>query len=451
MEKLTPHNLDAEKFVLGCILTDNNSMINIIDKLKPDYFYNTANKKIFEAMVFLHKGDIPIELITLSEYFSYQNKLDDIGGKSYISSLNSEIISTASIGYYADIVKKKHTLRQIIKASQSAIQLAQSESDPDSIIEKVQSNFLDILMNTGNTDVISLLDCLNEISNTVDSQYEEYKQTGQIVKTDIYKTGYEQLDRALVGGFRKQDLIVLGARSRIGKSAFILNLIANMAIGNDIPMLIVSLEMKREALGKRLFSIESNITKSKFEYANLWTETDFRVKSHTLKKISENYAPVFITDKPKQTLLEIESTAQKLFIEHKKPGIIFIDHLSLIHCSEKIEGGERAVIDYITRELKIMARRLNSPIVVLSQLNRETDKTTDKKPTLSNLRMSAMIEANADIVLLLHRDDCYRKAGDQKTNKAELSIAKGREGGTGYITFDFIDYLTKFIEKEGEF
>jgi replicative DNA helicase len=268
----------------------------------------------------------------------------------------------------------------------------------------------------------------------------------------VIETGYSQLDKALVGGFRKQELIVLGARSRIGKSAFILSLVANIAVNNDVPILIVSLEMKKEALAKRIFAIESGITKGKFEYPHQWNDTDFKTKAYALKKVSENYlSPVYITDKPKQTLLEIESTAQRLFLEHKKPGIVFIDHLGLIYCSEKMEGGERAVIDYITRELKVMAKRLDCPVIVLSQLNRETDKTADKKPTLSNLRMSGMIEANADIVLLLHRDDCYRKPGETKTNKAELTIAKGREGGSGYITFDFIDYLTKFIEKEGEF
>lgn len=435
INRIPPHSVESEQSILGSIILDKEAIITVAEIIQPMDFYKEAHKIIYECMLKLNSNNEPIDLITLVEELRKEGHLDSIGGISYLTSLSTIVPTTSNVKYYANIVKEKSVMRQLIKASNEIINLGYDAStNVQDILDKAEKNIFDISQEKSSDDIQPISLVLQDTFETLEKLCTD--------KSDVtgITTGFADLNKK-INGLQRTDLILLAARPAMGKTAFSLNLVQNAALKGDASVAVFSLEMSKEQLVQRMLSAQSNVELSKIKTGNLGA-SDWPRIIDALSVLSE--ANIFIDDTPGIKISEIRSKCRRLKIE-KGLDLILIDYLQLMEGEGKNENRQQEIAK-ISRSLKILAKELDCPVVALSQLSRSPELRKDHRPILSDLRESGSIEQDADIVMFLYRDEYYHDDSEKK-NIGEVIIAKNRHGETGNVELVWFGQVQKFADK----
>ena len=438
INRIPPHSVESEQSILGSIILDKDAIITVAETINPSDFYKEAHKIIYESMLSLNSNNEPIDLITLIEELRKEGHLDNIGGISYLTSLSTIVPTTSNVKYYANIVKEKSVMRQLIKASNEIINLGYDASTYDQeILNKAEKNIFDISQEKSGDDIQPINAVLQDTFDMIEKLCTEKKEVTGIT------TGFKDLNKK-INGLQRTDLILLAARPAMGKTAFSLNLVQNAALKGDASVAVFSLEMSKEQLVQRMLSAQSNVELSKIKTGTLG-ESDWPRIIDGMAVLSE--AKIFIDDTPGIKISEIRSKCRRLKME-KGLDLILIDYLQLMEGEGKNENRQQEIAK-ISRSLKILAKELDCPVVALSQLSRSPELRKDHRPILSDLRESGSIEQDADIVMFLYRDEYYHDDSEKK-NIGEVIVAKNRHGETGNVELVWFGQVQKFADKVRE-
>lgn len=439
MGKIPPQAVDLEEAVLGALLLERDALTSVIDILRPEIFYKESHQKIFKAISILFADTEPIDILTVTNKLKTLDQLDEVGGPYYITQLTNRVGSPANIEFHTRILAQKYILRELIHVSSATIKEAFEDStDVFNLLDKAEQGLFDISENNfrrESTDMKSLVgQAIKEIEKAKDS---EGKLRG-------VPSGFTELDR-LTAGWQKSDLIVIAARPGMGKTAFALSLTRNAAI-NDFPVAIFSLEMSSVQLATRLIASETEITGEKLKKGDLrddeWKQLNTKVKSL-------EDAPIYIDDTPALSIFELRAKCRRLK-EQYQIELIVVDYIQLMRAGDNT-GNREQEISTISRSLKALAKELNVPVLVLSQLNRSVETRGGlKKPQLSDLRESGAIEQDADMVIFIYRPEYYDmmegENGEDLRGKGEIIIAKHRNGSLDSVFLKFIGQYIKFVD-----
>ncbi len=432
--KVAPNNLEAEQTVLGTLMIDNTTIERSLNNINPDDFYYLANSEIFDAIRNLFQKKISVDIITVGDELKKRGKLDEVGGLEYLASLTDNILSTKNIGDYFNIIKEKSLLRKLISVAGDLVEKGYSENDEaHKLLDLAESKIFSLNQSGGSTELHPVREVILDV----------FEQIGEraALKSGItgVDTGFDHLNK-MTAGLQRSDLILIAARPAMGKTAFALNVAMNAAKkGNSVALF--SLEMSKEQYVQRLISLESLIESTKLRTGNL-EDDDWNKLSETM--VDMNETSIYIDDAASISLFDLMSKCRRLK-SNKGLDVIIIDYLQLMTLGGKAESRQQE-ISSISRGLKQLARDLNCPVVALSQLSRAVEQRENKRPLLSDLRESGAIEQDADIVMMLYRDEYYLKEESQKKGIAEVIIAKHRNGPIGTVELSFVDRFQKFSD-----
>ena len=462
-EKLIPQSIEAEQSVLSALLLDKKAINSMAGKLKPEDFYRTAHRVIYQAMLNLHARDIPIDLVTTIEELKKMGKLEDVGGISYITLVANIEPTAANIKYHARIVEEKAMQREVIESGTELAALGYEcgEGEFQRVVDTAQQRLLNLTSRHMGPDYV-------HIQTVVEPMVDQF---GEMLENDGtvtgLATGFTDLDE-LIAGLHPSDFIILAARPSMGKTALALNIAENVALrgakADEPPKRIIffSLEMSREQLVQRMICTEANVSKQDLRFRksdrtapdadNAAAEKELQNKKMAVMdriwEASDKLANsnVYIDDTPGLTIQEMRAKVRRLKAEGGV-DLIVIDYLQLMQAPSvrnNAENRQREVSE-ISRGLKAMARELNVPVLALSQLSRSVETRQVKKPMLSDLRESGSLEQDADIVMFLYREDYYKNKDISPTHLTELIVAKHRNGPTGKVDLFFKNDCTRFI------
>ncbi|MEG2460154.1 MAG: replicative DNA helicase [Clostridia bacterium] len=427
-----PADLEAEKAVLGAMIIDSDAIVAATEKLKDDDFYREDHRQVYKAMMDLYSLGRKIDPITLKEQLKLNNCLDKVGGIEYITSLVDALPTTSNINEYVKIVEEKATLRKLIKASNDIHSLCSLQTtETDSVVEQAEKKIFDLLQSRKSTGYVDMKEGLKlSLENLEELCNREGNVSG-------LESGFIDVDEK-TSGLNSSNLVIVGARPAMGKTAFALNIALHVAMTQNVPVLIFSLEMATKEIINRFISSYSEIDAGKIKNGKL-EDADWAKISKATGVISE--LPIYISDSPELTSTTLRAQARKAKLE-KNIGLIVIDYIQLMNGNGKSEGRQQEISE-ISRSLKILAKELKIPIIALTQLNRCSEKRDEHRPTLSDIRESGSIEQDADQVLFIHRESYYKEVPENK-NLAEVIIAKNRSGSTGTIELGWYGQFTKF-------
>lgn len=431
-----PHSYEAESAVLGSILIDPEALFKIADKLSSDDFYKKAHGDIFDAMTHLFSEHEPVDMLSLGNRLKEKGVLERVGGQTYLAQLAEAVPTASHVNHYANIVAKNATLRRLIDASQEITKLSfDTESEVDALLDQAEQRLFSVSQKHLKQNFVPMRTILSEAFDRID---ELHKEKGKLRGAP---TGFKGLDD-LLSGLQPSDLVILAARPSVGKTAFALDIVRNVALKGKKPVAIFSLEMAKEQLVDRMICAEANVDLWKMRTGRLSDrpgDDDFPRIGHALGILSD--APIFIDDSATTNIMEMRTKVRRLQKEKGQLGLIVIDYLQLMDSQTKIESRVQEIA-MISRSLKSIARELNVPVLALSQLSRAVELTKPAIPRLAHLRESGSIEQDADIVMFI-----YRKAADrnyrpedippEEKHIAEIHIAKHRNGPTGTVKLFF--------------
>lgn len=432
-DKLPPQNLEAEQAVLGAMLLDWGSVSNVISTLQSDRFYSYQNQVIFEAMISLYSQNARGDVLTLINELTKTNKLQEAGGAAYIAALTDTVPTSANIEYYAQIVSEMAVRRDLIKMSDEIKATSFDKSrDTRLILEEAEKKIFNLTERNEKVQVHEAKTMIGESLNLIEDRYNRKEAFTGI------PCGIGRLD-TMTSGFQNEELIILGARPSIGKTAMALSMMQHIAVEKKIPCGFFSLEMSYQMIGQRLLSMESRIHGNKLRTGML-SMSDFQKLQDAAGRIFN--APFYIVDQPNMMLLDLRALARRLVVE-RGVKIIFIDYIGLIQTENRNAPVYEAQSE-VSKSLKALARELGIPIVALCQVARDAE---GNEPNLAQLRGSGSIEQDADVVMFLHRE---RLKGDEPAQDAKLIVAKQRNGATGDVKLMYIPPLTKFENAASE-
>ncbi len=421
-----PQNIEAEKSLLGAILMDQNVIYDVMAELQPEDFYRKDHQLIYESMVWLSNKNQPIDMITVSDHLTSVGSIADAGGMNYVASLTEDVPLASNALQYAQIVSEKALQRRLIQASTDIARMAyEPEGDVANVLEDAERRIFNLVERRNNKTSTRLGDLLPGI-------FDELTELSMNGVLPGIPTGFIDLDK-LLSGLHNSDLLIVAARPGMGKTAFMLNIATNVAKQN-IPVAFFNLEMTAEQMAKRVISSESQVQSEKIRTAE-FDESDWNRLTETIGALET--IPLYIDDSPEVSIAAIRAKCRKLKMQ-KDIRLIVVDYLQLLDASGKFDNQTTKIAE-ISRSLKLMAKELNVPVIVGSQLSREVEKRADKRPMLSDLRESGAIEQDADIVMFIYRDSYYNK-DEQNTkfnNIAEIIVAKHRNGSTDTIKLAF--------------
>jgi replicative DNA helicase len=439
-DRIPPQNIEAEQAVLGAIFLEPSSLTLASEILIPEDFYRAAHQKIFNVMLKLNDEGKAVDLITVTEELAATKLLEDTGGVSYLSELAASVPTAANIEYYARIIEEKSLLRRLIRTATDIAQDGYTREDEvETVLSEAEKNILAVAQRKNAGAFHNIKDVLVRTYDNIESMH---ASVGEI--TGI-ATGFTELDK-MTAGFQRNDLIIVGARPSVGKTAFALNISQNVATKTGENVAIFSLEMGAEQLVMRMLCAEGNIDAQRLRTGSL-TDEDWGKLTMAMGSLSN--AGIFIDDTPGVRVNDIRAKCRRLKQEHGL-GMILIDYLQLILGSGRSGENRQQEVSEISRSLKQLARELQVPIIALSQLSRGVEQRQDKRPMMSDIRESGSIEQDADIVAFLYRDDYYDKESENK-NIIEIIIAKQRNGPTGTVSLAFVKEYNKFVNLERRF
>lgn len=444
--KLPPQAIELEEVVLGALMLEKDAYVAVCEFLKKECFYKDVHQTIYEAITNLSLNQEPVDLLTVSQQLKRMGKLEEVGGQSFISELTGKVASAANIEYHAQIIVQKYLSRELIRISSDIQKKAYDEKqDVDELMQDAEGQLFEITQRNLKKDVTHIQPVISKAIDLI--EIAANKQDGY---TGI-PSGFNGID-TITSGWQKSDLIIIAARPAMGKTAFVLSMAKNMALDYEQPVAVFSLEMSNIQLVNRLIVNVAEIEGDKIKRGKLapfeWEQ--LRLRTATLQK-----APIFVDDTPSLSVFELRTKARRLVKEHKIQCII-IDYLQLMNASGMTYGSREQEVSIISRSLKGLAKELDIPIIALSQLNRGVEGRTgaDKRPQLSDLRESGAIEQDADMVLFIHRPEYYKITQDEQGNdlrgKAEIIIAKHRNGSTGDVLLRFKQDFIKFTNLASE-
>ena len=428
---IPPQNIQAEESVLGGILLDPDAIGIIADLLKPEAFYINAHKEIYKTAIALHAEGKPTDLTSMSAWLADNGSLEFIGGNNRLVELVENVSSTASIEQVANLISDKFLRRQLIRSGNEVIQLGFDQSQAtNEILDKAEQKIFEISQEKPSKGLTQAGEILTNTYNEIESRALGTSIPG--IPVDFY-----DLD-AMTNGFQRSDLIILAGRPSMGKTSMVLNLTKNVAQSQGLPVCIFSLEMSKEQLTYRLLSMEIGIESGRLRSGRL-RDDEWPILTEGMDILKK--CPIFIDDKPNLSVLEMRSLCRRLIAEQgKELGMIIIDYLQLM---EGTTDNRVQELSRITRGLKAMARELNVPVVALSQLSRGVESRTSKRPMMSDLRESGSIEQDADLVLMLYRDEYYNPDTENR-GITEIIVAKHRNGPIGTVELLFEPQYTRF-------
>lgn len=437
MKRVMPNSVEAEQSVIGSMIMDREAIIVASETLLKEDFYHQQYGVLFEAMVELFNEGQPVDLVTLQNKLKEKDVPPEISSLEYVKDLITAVPTSANVKYYAEIVKEKAVLRKLIKVTENIENECYLGKDSlEVILEDTEKGVFDLLQNRGGGDYVPIKQV---VINTLEKIELASKTKGNV--TGI-ATGFVDLDYKMAG-LQPSDLILVAARPSMGKTAFVLNIAQYVAFHSNLTAAIFSLEMSKEQLVNRMFSLESRVDAQALRSGNL-ADSDWEKLIEAAGVIGASN--LIIDDTPGISISELRSKCRKYKLEHDLK-LVIIDYLQLMSGSGRSTDSRQQEISDISRSLKALARELNVPVIALSQLSRAVEQRPDHRPMLSDLRESGAIEQDADVVMFIYRDDYYNKDSENK-NIAEIILAKQRNGPIGTVNLVWLPQYTKFANLE---
>lgn len=437
--KIPPRNTEAERAVLGACLLSKDALGSAIEILKPDDFYDINNKTAYEIMLAMYSSDKPVDFVTFSNELKNREVFDRLGGQPFLAELVGNITTIANVSFHAGIVREYSMKRRLIEAGNKIIDLAyKNDIDSKTIINEAEKIIFEAAQNKSSSDFRSISELLAPVFVKIEDRYEK---TG--VEVTGYPSGFKALDE-IITGFQPGSLNVIAARPSMGKTALALNIAQFGGGEKNYPIIIFSLEMSAEQLIQRMLAAESKVNLNSLNTGSMgrhdWIDLQRAAGVVTQKNI-------FINDGSDLTIMDFRTKCRRFKNRHPDLGLIIVDYLQLMSSGDRRPDNRQQEVSEISRLLKVVAREINCPIIALSQLSREAEKRSEKRPQLSDLRDSGAIEQDADTVILIFREDYYqeKQQDDKKTNsKADIRVAKNRNGSTGVCSLTFQREITRF-------
>lgn len=445
MMKIPPHSIEAERSVLGAILVDKEALIKVSDFLLADDFYHDIHAILYRAMIELYDRRMPLDVVTITSYLEDRNHLQTIGGMTFLADLSTENFTASHVVQYALIVKEKSTLRKLIRAGDEIVGLGYNETDPlEEILERAEKSLFGVSQTFLKERFVHIKDILAQTFEKISDLHDPEAKN----KYRGVPTGFHDLDRML-SGLQQSDLLILAGRPSMGKTAFALNIAQNIAKqGNSVG--VISLEMSKEQLVERMFCSLLGVDSWKMRTGRL-SQEDFARMGQIMDEL--NNMKIFIDDSSGNSIAELRAKTRRLQMEHGL-DVLVVDYLQLMNVGKSTNSITNRVqeVSEISRSLKHLARELRIPIIALSQLSRAVENRPSKIPQLSDLRESGSLEQDADIVLMIYREDYYEEDTERK-GITDLFIRKHRNGPIGRIELAFKkEQMTFFtVEKKRKY
>lgn len=434
-ERIPPHNKEAEQSTLGACMLSKDALSEISDIVVDNDFYDAAHSEIYKAIINLFKENISVDIVTVCDELRKRGTLETAGGRAYIASLPAGVPSASGAVGYARIVSEKAQLRRLISTADRIKDESFNESeDAGHILDNAERRIFDIAAKKQSRNFTHIKDVMLKNIDMIDKAI---KSEGRITGLP---TGFHKLDE-LTSGLQKSDLIIVAARPAMGKSSFALNLALNAAKKGDAGVIIFNLEMSADQLGQRLLSMESNIELTRLRTGKIERNDWQRINLATdqLSRIN-----ITIDDTPGISIMEMKNKCRRMKAQYGL-DLIIVDYLQLME-SEGRSDSRQQEVSKISRYFKLLAREMDCPVILLSQLSRAPELRQDHRPMLSDLRESGSIEQDADIVIFLYRDDYYNGADSERPGVCEVNLAKHRNGSTGKLELTWVDRYTKFSD-----
>ncbi|MFV0259444.1 MAG: replicative DNA helicase [Acidimicrobiales bacterium] len=431
--RVPPHNLRAEESVLGAMLLSREAIAEVVEVLEPDHFYKPAHGHLYDAIISLYGSGEPVDAVTVADELKRAGLLDEIGGPAVLLDFQATTPAISNAAHYAKIVEEHALLRRLIVVSNEIAEDAYSvPEDVEQAVDDAESRVFEVAQRRVTDTTKAIRDLLPANLDRIEMLYDRGESITGL------STGYLDLDEKLAG-LQPNALYVVGARPAMGKTAFALGMAANSAMKDQRPVLIFTLEMGQLELSQRLLCSDALVDSGRVKTGRL-DESEWNRITHAVGRLAE--APIFIDDNAHTTVMDIRAKARRLKSRHGDLGMVIVDYIQLMSGRSSAESRQVEVSE-ISRNLKILARELEAPVVALAQLNRGLEQRTDKRPMLSDLRESGSLEQDADVVLFLYRDEVYDDASPDK-GVAEVLIAKHRNGPTGKVRLAFRGQYTRF-------
>ena len=439
-----PQALEAEMAVLGSMLIEREAAEKALDVLHETDFYLDPHKRVFRAIHALFNAGQAVDVVTVSEELRKKSELDSIGGGTFLAELINKVTTAGHVEYYARLVKEKAILRDLISAATGVVTACYNqEKEPKLILDEAQSSILKVSERQTLQGVIDMKELVHEVVDQIERAHHSKQEVTGI------PTGLRAFDK-MTTGFQKSDLILIAARPSQGKTAIALNMVAHAVLEKNLPVLFFSLEMNRHAIMQRFIASEAKVNLKDIR-TGYFKRDRWQDLTGAAARFAE--APLFINDNPGMTVFNVRAISRQLMTrlrqDKKELGMVVIDYLQLLRSGASRTENRQQEVSEISRGLKQLARELNLPVIALSQLSRASEDKTrlDNKPKLSDLRESGSLEQDADVVALIHREGYYKPNDPTLENKAEIIIAKQRQGPTGSVPLTFLRSITRFVDE----
>ena len=431
-DRVPPHNIEAEESVLGSMMLSPEAIAEVVEVVEADDFYRGAHRRIFETVLAIYARGEPVDAITVVEELKRAQTLEQVGGPLFVYNLVETVPTPASAKYYARIVSEHALLRRLIDAAGRIMATAYAvPEDPRQAADEAEQLVYDVSRRREQDQVVSARELVDESMAALEHIHQRDSAFAGI------PTGFVDLDN-LLSGLQKGNLIVVAARPGVGKSSFVTNLARNVAVDAQAPVFMFSLEMSRFEIGMRLLCSEARVPWDKVRSGRVAADEWTRI-AEAAETLHD--APLYIVDSGNVTIVEIRAKARRQASSRQGLGLIIVDYLQLMSSARRVENRQQEIAE-ISRSLKLLAKELSVPVIAVSQLNRDPERRQDKRPQLSDLRESGAIEQDADIVMFIHRDDS--SDDPQSKGKADIIVAKHRNGPTDTIPLTFLPSLTQF-------
>jgi replicative DNA helicase len=437
-DKLPPQNLEAEQSVLGAVLIENSALMRCLEIISPVDFYRESHRKIFLAMIDLFDKNEAIDLVTVTERLGKGNELEAVGGATYLAALAGQVPTAANVRYHSRIIKEKALMRSLLfSCTEIAGKVYDDTEEGEDLLDYAEKSIFQISDNRTKASFVSLKDVVKDSFKMIEELYDRKEAITGL------PSGFTDLDE-LTTGFQKGDLIVVGGRPSMGKTALGLNVAQYVGMELKEPVAVFSLEMSTRQLVLRMLCSEAMVDSNRVRKGFINKSDEWGSLTGAAGRLTE--APIYIDDTASLGVLEMRAKARRLKMEHGL-SLVIVDYLQLMRGRGPYERREQEISE-ISRSLKALAKELDLPVMAMSQLNRGVEQRTDKRPSLGDLRESGAIEQDADVIMFLYRDAVYHRDSDR--GLAELNVAKQRNGPTNTIKLSFLDYCTRFTNYTSE-
>jgi replicative DNA helicase len=433
-DRTPPADMAAEAAVLGAMLLSKDAIADVVESLKVEDFYRPAHATVYSAILDLYAKGEPADAVMVAGELTKSGEITRIGGASYLHTLVSMVPTAANASYYAEIVSERAVLRRMVQAGTRIVQMGYAaEGDVYDLVDRAQAEVYDLTSGRTSEDYSPLRDIFDGTLNEIEAIA---SHGGQMVGVP---TGFADLD-ALTNGLHPGQLVIIAARPAIGKSTLGLDLARSASIKNGLTSVIFSLEMARNEIVMRLMSAEAQVPLAHMRSGTM-SDADWQKLARKSGAIVE--APMFIDDSPNMSMMEIRAKCRRLKQKHDL-RLVIVDYLQLMSSGKKVESRQQEVAEF-SRALKLLAKELEVPVIAIAQLNRGPEQRQDKKPMMSDLRESGSLEQDADVVILLNREDAYEKESP-RAGEADFIVAKHRNGPTATITVAFQGHYSRFVD-----